>query len=63
MRATAVLREMLLDDQGATLVEYALVLAAFSVVAVLALAAFGNDTTQGLSNDSQLLTTSGVTPP
>jgi Flp pilus assembly pilin Flp len=63
MEATALLREMLLDDEGATLVEYALVLAAFSVVAVLALAAFGGETTQGLSNDGQLLTTSGETPP
>jgi Flp pilus assembly pilin Flp len=63
MRATALLREMLLDESGATLVEYALVLAAFSVVAVLALAAFGGETTQGLSSDGQLLTTSGETPP
>ncbi len=57
------LLEMLLADDGATLVEYALVLAAFSVVAVLALAAFGGQTTQGLNNDSQLLTSSGETPP
>jgi Flp pilus assembly pilin Flp len=63
MGATALLREMLLNDDGATLVEYALVLAAFSVVAVLALAAFGDATTQGLASDGQLLTTSGETPP
>ena len=63
MQATAALREMLVDDHGATLVEYALVLAAFSVVAVLALAAYGDNATQGLSNDGQLLTTTGVTPP
>jgi Flp pilus assembly pilin Flp len=63
MPALALLREMLLDDEGATLVEYALVLAAFSVAAVLALAAFGGDTTQGLNSDSNLLTTSGETPP
>ncbi len=63
MGATALLREMLVNDDGATLVEYALVLAAFSVVAVLALAAFGDATTQGLSYDGQLMTTSGETPP
>jgi Flp pilus assembly pilin Flp len=63
MGATALLREMLLNDDGSTLVEYALVLAAFSVVAVLALAAFGDATTQGLTSDGQLLTTSGETPP
>lgn len=57
------LREMLLDDQGATLVEYALVLALFSVAAVVALSAFGDATTQGLTSDGQLLTTSGETPP
>jgi Flp pilus assembly pilin Flp len=54
---------MLLDDQGATLVEYALVLALFSVAAVVALSAFGDYTTQGLNNDGHLLTTSGETPP
>jgi Flp pilus assembly pilin Flp len=59
----SLLFEMLVADDGATLVEYALVLAAFSVVAVLALAAFGGETTTGLSNDSQLLTSSGETPP
>jgi len=57
------LREMLLDDQGATLVEYALVLALFSVAAVVGLSAFGDYTTQGLNNDGHLLTTSGETPP
>jgi Flp pilus assembly pilin Flp len=57
------LREMLLDDQGATLVEYALVLALFSVAAVVALSAFGDYTTQGLNNDGQLMTSSGETPP
>lgn len=59
----SLLLEMLQADDGATLVEYALVLAAFSIVAVLALAAFGGETTQGLSNDGQLLTSSGETPP
>lgn len=59
----SLLLEMLIADDGATLVEYALVLAAFSIVAVLALAAFGGETTQGLSNDGSLLTSSGETPP
>jgi Flp pilus assembly pilin Flp len=59
----SLLLEMLKADDGATLVEYALVLAAFSIVAVLALAAFGGETTQGLSSDGQLLTSSGETPP
>ncbi len=63
MGALALLREMLIDEDAATLVEYALVLALFSVAAMLALSTFGDMTTQGLTNDGQLLTASGETPP
>ncbi len=63
MSALSLLRDMLREDDGATLVEYALVLALFSVGAVIALAAFGDTATRSLNADDQLLTNSGRTPP
>ena len=54
---------MLFDEGGATLVEYALVLALLSMGAVLALGAFGGTATTALQTNGTALTNTGRTPP
>ena len=47
---------MLMDEQGAALVEYALVLAFLSAAAIVALTALGGAISSGLTNTAQKLT-------
>lgn len=61
--AARALCALLADERGATLAEYALVLALLSAGAITALMAFGGQTTQMLDGTSSALTQSGETPP
>jgi Flp pilus assembly pilin Flp len=56
-------RDVLLDDGGAALVEYALVLALLSAAALTALIAFGDVATQALNNAGSSLTAAGENVP
>ncbi len=54
-----ILRRLLADDNGGTLVEYALVMALLSMSALAALAAFGDNATQSLDASASALTQAG----
>jgi Flp pilus assembly pilin Flp len=53
---------MLRDEQGATMVEYAIVLALLSAVSLAALALIGTNANTQLSNDQTNMTTVQTSP-
>ncbi|GAC1448718.1 MAG: hypothetical protein PVSMB8_07800 [Vulcanimicrobiaceae bacterium] len=63
MKVPAKLRAVLCDEAGATLVEYALVMALLSAAAVTALSLLGQSATDTLSSDGDALTGVGRTTP
>jgi Flp pilus assembly pilin Flp len=54
--------DLLVDDGGATLVEYALVLALFSTAMIAALASIGTSSTAALQHQSDGFVTLQTTP-
>jgi Flp pilus assembly pilin Flp len=57
--AAVLLRRLLADDNGGTLVEYALVMALLSMTALGIIAAFGDGMTQSLDTSAGALTQAG----
>lgn len=63
MKALHALRALLVDEEGATLVEYALVLSLLSIATAMALNTLGGSATSALDTDSSALLTAGENPP
>ena len=58
MKAAVLLRRLLADENGGTLVEYALVMALLSMSSLAVLAAFGQSATDSLDASATALTSS-----
>lgn len=63
MRTAVVVRRLLADQNGGTLVEYALVMALLAMASLAVLAAFGQSATNSLDVSASALTQAGETVP
>lgn len=63
MRAAVLVRRLLADQNGGTLVEYALVMALLAMSSLGVLAAFGQSATDSLDASASALTQAGETVP
>jgi Flp pilus assembly pilin Flp len=57
------LREFLIDDAGAEIVEFAIILASFTIITMSALSVLGATASNSVSNDSGSLSNGALNPP
>jgi Flp pilus assembly protein TadG len=57
------LREFLLDDAGAEVVEFAIILSSFTIITMLAVGYLGNVASTQVNNDANGLSNGALTPP
>lgn len=57
------LREFIFDDSGAEVVEFAIILASFTIITLTAVSYLGAAANSNVGNDSQGLTNGALNPP
>jgi len=57
------LRDFLIDDAGAEVVEFAIVLATFTIITMSAVSVLGQTAANSVNNDSNALTNGALNPP
>ncbi len=57
------LREFLLDDAGAEVVEFAIILCSFTIITMIAVGTLGSFASTQVNNDANGLSNGALTPP